>query len=84
MDGGRRVFDHRRFLVDPMSDERYVCGRCRVEVRPEEADVVAYAEQIRTDGFQTGRQYMDGMRTLFHEGCVPHPSDPHWRRVPKD
>jgi hypothetical protein len=64
-------------------DARYVCGRCRVEVRPEDADVVAYAEQVRTDGFQTGPQFMDGMRSLFHERCAPSPSDPRWRFVPK-
>jgi hypothetical protein len=64
-------------------DARYVCERCRVEVRPEDADVVAYAEQIRSESFG-GVEVLDGMRSLFHERCAPSPADPRWRLVPKD
>jgi len=67
-----------------MSEARYVCRPCGVEVRPEDDDVVAYAKQIRADGMQTGSMTVDGMRSLFHERCAPHPSDSRWRRVPKD
>jgi hypothetical protein len=65
-------------------DARYVCRPCGVELRPEDDDAVAYAEQIPAEGMQTGPMLADGMRSLFHEGCAPHPADPRWRRVPKN
>jgi hypothetical protein len=65
-------------------DERYVCQPCGREVRPDDPDVVACAEQIRADGMHTGKMFVDGMRALFHEGCAPRSSDPRWRHVPRD
>jgi hypothetical protein len=63
--------------------ERYVCELCRVEVKPDDLDVVAYATQITTDTFG-GRETTDGLRALFHMRCAPSPANSRWRRVPKE
>ncbi|MDP9224361.1 MAG: hypothetical protein M3P18_10995 [Actinomycetota bacterium] len=48
----------------------YLCESCRNELRPEDL-VVAAAEQVDLTTQQTGPQYIDGVRGLWHEGHWP-------------
>ena len=48
----------------------YVCESCREELQPDD-QVVAAAEQVAVDTQEKGREYLDGVRVLFHETHWP-------------
>jgi hypothetical protein len=49
----------------------YICESCHQELKPDDR-VVAAAEQVEVTTQQSsGREYLDGVRSLFHEQHWP-------------
>jgi hypothetical protein len=63
-----------------VTEEPYnICEGCRERIDPDAPDTVAAVEMTRIVTMGPTIEYVEGMGTLFHEGCYPEGS-PRYRR----